>query len=326
MLRRLSFLLPALLAALSPLCAQPRPTGEAYYRSYRLDAFDRFIFCDTLKVPEEDVEAVGVARDSLGRIIRLTRYWYGNIDTKAPWAMMEIVHTGGADSGGRRAETRSYQLVNGRPIAIDKIASVVLRYRSDGSLLSRTNFDLQRKPVDGPYYIGGTAMQPVDSASYVQEWFVSTGKQQRGYQSDPPLGPFGELPYDAWFRRITVNRQGWLLREEVMGIDKQVIPYPGGEMGRRYEHDDCGRVLRIRLVTRDDEAMGDTAGVAAIEYEYDSAGRVTLWRTLDTSGNLHARGADRTAEIRYSYHPFSGHITRVVRINEAGETISDGPR
>lgn len=321
MLRRLVILLiPAFAAILSPLAAQPRPAGETYYRHYWLDAFDRFVFADTLKAPEDGVESVGVARDSLGRIKRITRYWYGNIDTKAPWAMMQITHIA-SDTGGLRAERREYQLVNERPIAIGKIASVVLRYRADGTLLTRGTFDLERKPVDDANYIGGTLIRPLGDSSYMQEWFVSTGKQQRGWHSDPEKSPFGELPYDAWFRRFTVDSHGWLTSEEVMGFDKRPLPYPGGEMGRRYEYDESGRVLRLRLVDRNGDAMEDAVGVAAEEFEYDSLGRVSISRTLDSGGHLHARKADGVAELRYTYHPFSGHVTKVVRINNHGEVI-----
>jgi YD repeat-containing protein len=250
-----------------------------------------------------------VKRDSLHRPIAITRFFFGNPDSKQSWTTVTITYVAIAASNTLLTR-RMYYGPNMVPVTIGWEYGEEVLTRPDGELLLRRPIDLEGHPPHKVPVVGRTLYRRESPNVYVQQWFYSSGKQHYGIGTDGEDRPFALLSDTAYFRRFETNDAGALVREEQWSLMKIPIPFRGGEFVRKYQVDECGSPVSVRFFDVDGKPMADRAGIAEERYTYDRSGRVTSWEAYDLNGKLHGRLPDGVARILFVYRPFDGALLR----------------
>lgn len=307
-----------LLAAAMSLGAQPLTDYKEFYRLFRYNALEQLMFCYPTTTAASDPAAVGVRRDSAGRVVQLTRFRFGNVDTRADWATMRVEHHS-FDSLKLRTERRTFYDAGGRPVNVDWGFAEELTYRLDGQIVQRKLLDKAGKPVNDSAGVHKAMYQLTSPNNYTVEWRFSNGKLHWG--SDGPGRPFAPMTRNAYYRKFVIDDRGDLGREELLNFDKKPTPYPTGEYLHVFAVNDCGQRVKMRFLSPKLEHMTDTNGVAYFTYAYDDAGRMTEWRSFDEDGKPRARPADGVAGMRYTWRAFDGVLLKEEPLGTDGNPL-----
>jgi len=291
---------------------------EEFYIHVRFDALDNIVLCSAVDSVLYEPLAYGVRRDSARRPIELARFRFGNIDNFTPYAITRITYD---TDGDAVVERRTFHLSNGAPAAVGKISMVELLRRPSAGIVIRSLLNRKGEPVDDSAWTSRAYIARGEDGVYSQQWFISTGKQQKGTGSDSPLAPFGDMPAGAWFRRFALDDRGRLRWEQVYGIDKKPIPFPGGEMIRAYERDSCGMVTRVRLLRDASTPTTDSDGVHAISSTYDRRGNLVEQSFYDIDGRPRSRTSTRAARVVYIRRSFDNALIRTDLYDAAGMPV-----
>jgi len=292
-----------------------------FYRQMRLGPLDELTFCRPTDSVEYEPEAIGVLRDTLGRPIETAYFFYGNIDTRRPWSIMKIVYR---KQGDALTEERTYHLSNGAPTLVGK-ASIVEIFRRPGAGVSiRTLLSARHEPVDDSVWVSRAFVTRSREGVYDGQWFISTGKQQKGTGSDLGNAPFAAMPDGTWFRRFAIDSAGNLLWERVYDFDRKPIPFAGGEVVRRYDRDSCGQAVRTRFEDLNGAPMADSQGIHQILQGYDDRGNLVEARYIGVDGRPRRSTRTGAARVVYVYRRFDNHLIRVERYDEQGDLLPKG--
>lgn len=291
-----------------------------FYRLLRITATEQLVFCHPTSTPDKDPLSYGVLLDSLQRPIQITRFMFGNPDSRGDWTTMRIRYTR-YDTIRTEVQRRTFFNASGMPIILGEIAAEEVLHRIDGPILMRKLVDRSGKLVNGPGDVSRTMYRAQDADMLIQEWYYSNGKHHYGSGSDGPLRPFAPMPEQTYFRLMKIDANGNLLREEVWDFNKRPIPFPGGEKVRAYELNDCGQPIRVTFLTTHGQPMSDSDGVAYKTFAYDHAGRMIEWKAYGASGKPKGRHEDGVAAARYIVREFDGVFIREERFNEQGELM-----
>jgi hypothetical protein len=306
----------------------PAPAGRTstipgyteYYRVMRYNGLDQIVFCYPTNDPKSEPDVYAVARDINGRPTTITRYFFGNPETRVEWTTMRIAYNY-YPSTAQMVERRTYHDVAGGPIAVRGGYGVEVMYKG-GQLTMRRLIDQNDKPVMNTPIVVRSFFKEERPGTIVQEWFFGNGKQYFGIGNDQPGTPFGDMPPPAYFRRYSVNARGDVVREEVWGIEKTAIPYPGGELVRAYELDECGMPIAITYLDESGRARPNADGIARETRRYDDFGRLTEWQAFNERGTPQARRDDGAAAMRLRYRAFDGVLIGIERFDEQGNVIA----
>lgn len=303
----------------TPLRTSTIPGYTEYYRTMRYNAVGRIVFCNPTVDPRSEADVFAVSRDLAGRPTMVSRYFYGNIDTKTEWQTLRIDYTF-YPSTATLVERRTYHDAVGAPKGVRGAHGQELLYKSD-QITMRRLIDQAGKPLEGVRSVIRSLYREERPGTIVQEWFFGNGKQYRGIGTDEHGSPFADMPEGAYFRRFTVNVNGELVREEVWGIDKQAMPYPGGEIVRAYEHNDCGQITTIGYLDEQGRTRPNADGIAREALRHDAYGRVVEWRAFDESGAPRSRSEDSAAAIVFRYRDFDGVLLGIDRFDANGHAL-----
>jgi YD repeat-containing protein len=304
----------ALLAGATSLGAQTISDYNEFYGLLTISAIEQVVPCYPIipapATPSRSAPlSYGVLRDSLGRVTRITRFSFGNPDTKGgPWTTMRVAYTD-YDTVNTVVQRRTFFNASGMPVTVGRaFAEEVITRKSTGQLLMRKLVDRAGKPVNDDAGVSRAMFRSDEPGTIIEEWYYNSGKLHYGAGSDGQFRPFAAMPIGAYYRRMKVDDRGRLLREEVWDFDKKPIPFPGGEMIRAYEVNDCGQPARATFLDLKGEPMADSDGIAAMTFDYDAAGRLVGWRSFDLAGDPKGRKGDNAAGARYSYRAFDGML------------------
>src|SRR5256885_2383139 len=125
-----------LLAFASSAHAQSLADYTEFYKLMRINALERFSFCYPTQTQTSDPAAIGVERDSLGRPVRITRFRFGNPDTKSSWTSMRIAYNT-YDTISTTIERRTFFSASGVPITLGRAYAEDVYRRLNGTLLQR---------------------------------------------------------------------------------------------------------------------------------------------------------------------------------------------
>jgi hypothetical protein len=314
-----------------------RPPGQTssiagyteYYRLLRFNALDQIVLCYPTADPRHEADVVAVARDAQGRPTLVTRYFFGNPGTRGEWTSMRIEYNF-YPSTGQLVERRTYHDPNGAPMEVRGAYGQEILFKA-GQLTMRRLIDQNNKPIVNVRQVIRSLFKEERPGTIVQEWFFGNGKQYFGIGTDNPGQPFGDMPPEAYFRRFTVNAAGELVREEVWGIEKRAIEYPGGEIVRAYELNECGQPQNIAYLDEQGAMRPNRDGIVREKLRYDDFGRLVEWQAFGETGVPRARSDDGAAAIVFHYRPFDGVLVGVDRFDANGDplpadttTVGDG--
>ncbi|HVZ38461.1 MAG TPA: hypothetical protein VHI13_04235 [Candidatus Kapabacteria bacterium] len=308
-------LLLATLAALAPAALRGQSLNDytEFYRLLRVDALEHLVLCNPATAPASEPFVIGIRRDTLGRPVQLTRFRFGNADTRSDWATMRISYTR-YDSLNLIVERRTYFDGTGMAVQADWAFSEEVYRRPEGQLLQRKILDRMGKPANDSSGVHRALYRTVEPGVYAQEWYYSSGKAHFG--DNLPLRPFAGIGNTAYFRRFKTDAHGNLVREEISNIDRRPIPFPGGEYVRAYELNECGLPVKVSFLSTDGGNMSDSSGIASITYAYDTSGRMIEWHSFDLKGNPKGRRGDGVAGMRFTYRQFDGVLVKEEKLDE----------
>jgi YD repeat-containing protein len=323
------FFAPIALAAIAlallagPVRAQSIADYREFHRMMRLTATERLAFCYPTTTQASDPISYGVERDTLGRPVRVTRFRFGNPDTKSEWTTMRVSYTA-YEPINTVIEHRTFFNASGMPVTLQWAYAEEVYRRGDGELVQRKIVDRAGKAVNDSAGVHRALFKPFGEAgTIIQEWAYSNLKVHYGTGSDGDLRPFAPMSPQTYFRKFTVDASGNLLREEIWDFDRKPIPYPGGELARAYELDNCGLPVKVSFLDADGRPMADSLGTASIAYTYDDAGRVVAWTSYGTNGKPVARLRDGTATMRFTYRAFDGVLLKQERLDADGDPVGE---
>ncbi|MDB5035531.1 MAG: hypothetical protein JWQ98_2772 [Chlorobi bacterium] len=291
---------------LSPAIADAQTINDyrEFYRLLRINATEQVVPCYPSAKPLDEPIVYGVDRDTAGRPTRITRFTFGNPDTRGEWTTMRIAYTP-VETNNTIVQRRTFYGASGVPLTTLTGFAVEIIYRRNGGILMRKYVDADGKPVNDLVGTSWTLYLPVGEA-ISQEWYFSNRKLHFGTGSDGPYHPFAAMPEQTYYRKMVVNAAGELVREEVRGFDKKSLPYPNGEFAHAYELNACGQPTRIIFLDTGGNPMADSDGVATRTFEYDTNGRMIAWSAFDLKGNPKGRRGDGVAVTRKIYREFDG--------------------
>ena len=326
----LSFRLPILGALLLTILTLPA-SGQTladygeFYRTMNINALERFVFCYPTTTPEREPAAIGVRRDTLGRPVEVTRFFFGNPDNKGELTTITISYRR-LDSNGAWMEQRSFIGPGGFPVAIGFAYGEEVFFRADGTPSRRRSFDIQGRPLEEVPAVT-RSMYRVESPGVIyQEWFYGPGKQHYGTGTDGSLRRFGPVSEGAYFRRYEVDDKGNIVYEELETLYKQPRAFPGGEYRRVYENDDCGQPLSITYLDAKGRPMANSMGIARETFSYDDHGRLLEWRFVGVDGDPHGRQPDGAAAVVFTWRAHDGALLRQERYDAKGNVIEEKPQ
>lgn len=290
-----------------PAVAQSSHDFPEYYRQFSFDANEQIRFCFPLDSASADFESVGVRRDSAGRPVMITRFRFGNADTRSDWATMRIEYRSNP-AAGTLLVRRTYFSPNGMPIDLATLGNVIhaeeVLYKR-GALALRSLLDTAGKLVNDTASVSRSIFRAGPDGMMQQEFFYGGGKQQ--YGGDLPWRQFAPLPAKgAYFRLYRADTAGNLLREEIRDFTKKPIPFPGGEYVRIYHRDGCGFPLRVDFADLQGHPMVNRDGIAYETTLYDQHGRMVEWRAFNAAGLPKGRSSDGAARIERRFREFDG--------------------
>jgi|GEM_PF-2009989 len=324
MRRSLALLAPLsalLVGSAAGLRAQLLSDYGEFYQKFTINAVETVTPCYRTDAPQSLPVVYGVRRDSLGRVVQISRFSFGNIEAKSEWATMRIAYTD-YEATNTSVQRRTFFNASGMPIGLGwAFAEEIVSRRGTGQLLMRKLVDRDGKPVNDDVGVSRAMFKSETPGVIVQEWYYKTGKVHFGEGSDGPYRPFAEMPPQTYFRKMTVDSNGHLLREEVWNFDKKPIPFPGGELVRGYEVNDCGQPTRVINLDRENRPMSDNSGVASYRFEYDGAGRLIGWEAFDLAGSPKGRPGDGVAAAKFIYRAFDGVLLNEQWFDAAGKQV-----
>lgn len=300
--------------------AQRLPSADAYYLEFSLNALRRPVFCHRLDSAVAAPRSYAVDFDSLGRPVQVTRLFFGNLDSYGDWTIMKFRY----DTLGRgsRLVRRTWHNPSGFPVPIGVAHGEDILYDSSGALLMITAIDANANRVERVNAVTRSLYRPMPDGSYLQEWRYSNNKQYDGSERDLWGTQFAPLDRRAWFRNFRVDERGYVVEETPWSIQKKPVPFPGGELVRRYERNACGNATSIRFLDLNGDPMADSSGVARIDFEYDHAGRLTAWRSYDIEGNPTGRsGFNGAASMSRTYREFDGAMIQETFYDASGAEV-----
>ena len=196
MTRSASVLFPvtALLAAVSGLHAQTIGDYSEFYGLLTIDAIERIVPCYKIDAARSAPLAYGVRRDSLGRVTQLSRFSFGNPDTKGgEWTTMRIGYTY-YDTVNTTVQRRTFFNASGMPVAVGRaFAEEVITRKSTGQLLLRKLVDRAGAPVNDDAGVSRAMFRSDEPGELIQEWYYSNGKLHYGAGSDGQFRPFASM-------------------------------------------------------------------------------------------------------------------------------------
>lgn len=319
--------LAAVAAALLPYppgaTAQRFAGADAYYTEFSLNALRRPVFCRPLDSAAGTPRCYAVNYDSLGRPARITRLFFGNLDSYSPWTIIKFEYA--TLESGSMLVRRTWHNPSGFPIPIGIAYGEDVLYDSTGGLVMITAIDNEAQRVERVNAVTRSIFRPTVDGEYVQEWRYANNRQYTGSETDIWDTQFAPLDRNAWFRRFRTDERGFLLEESPWDLSKKPVPFPGGEMVRRYERDTCGQPLSIRFFDLQGNAMADSSGVARIDFEYDEKGRILSWRSFDLNGEKRGRNDfNGAAVMSRTYRDFDGALIRETFYDAEGNEV-EGP-
>jgi hypothetical protein len=265
-----------------------------------------------------EFEAFGVSRDVQGRPVSVTRYSYGNPDSRHDWATMKIEYRP-TDSLGSLFVRRTFFAPNGMPVDLGPVHAEEVLYKR-GVLAMRRLVDTAGRLTGDTTGLSQSYFRPAAGGLTLQEFFFGAGKQLWG--ADLPDRPFAPLPQKAaYFRLFKADTAGRLEREELQSFMKQPIPFPGGEYVRVYTPGACGLPARVDFLDTQGRPMADSSGIAYETFGWDDRGRMIEWRGWDASGNPKGRAGDGAARIERTYRAFDGVLLGEQRFDAAGRLL-----
>jgi hypothetical protein len=313
-----------LLLALFQLPASGQILGDykEFYRTMHLDARERIVFCNPTTTPEREPAAIGVRRDSLGRPVEVMRFFFGNPEGKGDFQAIRFTYFRN-DSTGVVRETRSYIGPGGFPTPIGAAYGEEVLFRRDGMPFLRRLVDIQGRELSDVPTVTSSRFHEEKPGVVVQEWFFGRGKQHYGTNTDGLLRRFGPVTEGAYFRRFTVDDNGFLEREELESLVKEPFAFPGGELVRVYENNDCGEPVSITYLDHDGRPMANRAGIARETFAYDEFGHLVEWRGYDVDGDPHGRQPDGAAAVVFKYRAHDGALLGQDRYDVKGKLIEE---
>jgi hypothetical protein len=288
--------------------AQSLDDYHEFYRLLRVNAIEGYVPCYPTSAPGSEPQVYGVRRDTLGRPVEISRFFFGNLDGREGWATMRIQYLAN-DSTGIQLQRRLYFGPGGIPLGVRGGVSEEVLSRKDGRLLLRRLIDTDGKLLSRVSYVTESIYRDSSKINgwLTQEWHFGNGRMHYGTGSDNPASSFAEMPAQgAYYRRYQVNDKGELIREELMGLERRPVPYPGGELVHAYELNDQGQPARMTFLDGSGHPMTDSSGIAAVTYRYDDHGRIVEWQAMGIDGQPVGRRPDGVAAIRWNYRPFDG--------------------
>lgn len=314
----LSFMLLAVL----PARGQTVEEFKEFHRLLRINAAEHILLCNEASDPSGEPQVYGVQRDSLGRPVQITRFRFGNLDTREVWTTMRISYLR-LDTINSIIERRTFYNASGTPvdIMISGVFTEEILRRTNGQLVMRQNKDRAGKQANDTAGVSRTIFREVGDGEIKQEWFYSSGKQHFGTGSDGPLRPFAYMAPQTYYRIMKLDKQGELLRERLLNFDGAPIPFPNGAMIFSYELNDCGQTERVIFLDISGNPIVDSDGVASTTMKYDNAGRAIEWQAFDLKGSPHARRSDGIAGERYIYRDFDAYLLRIEKFDEKGNIL-----
>jgi hypothetical protein len=315
--------------------ARSQSAGQEYYRRFWFDADERIHFCSRADSVGGEYEIFGVERDTLGRPVTVTRYFYRNIDTRADWAIMRIGYVTG--KGGNLLVRRTFHAPNGMPVPLGSVMAEEALYRAGKDLMIRRTVDSAGELVNDTSGVSqsifraeggvepafrGMSSDPSGPRRVVvqQAFFYGAGKQHFG--TDLPWRPFAPLPKGAYFRNYVADSGGNLLREELLSFAKKPLPFPGGEYARRYKPGECGLPERVEYLDADGAPTANAEGIASERFAYDDRGRIVGWEAFDLNGDPAGRSSDGAARLERSYRAIDGELVAERKFDGRGRPIA----
>jgi hypothetical protein len=296
------------------------PGYSEYYRLMRFNGLDQIDFCYPTSDPVGEPLAFAVARDLNGRPTTITRFFFGNPENRAEWTTMRIEYTY-YPSTAMLVERRTYHDPSGAPMEAFGAYGEEVLYKG-GQLTMRRAIDANGKPIINVRMVVRSLFKEERPGTIVQEWFFGNGKQYFGIGTDKPGEPFADMPGDAYFRRYTVDTRGEVVREEVWGLEKRAIPYPGGELVRAYEVNECGQTTSVVYLDEEGNERPNSDGIERETMRYDDAGRIAEWQAFGITGVPKGRSVDSAAAMIFHYREFDGVLVGVDRFDEKGNPIA----
>lgn len=296
------------------------PGYTEFYRLMRYNAFGQIVLCYPTQDPKGEPDVFAVARDINGRPKTITRFFFGNHDTRSEWTTMQIAYTY-YPSTAMLVERRTYHEGTGAPKQVRGAFGVEVLNKG-GLLTMRRLIDKEGEPIVGVPIVVRSLFKEERPGTNIQEWFFGNGKQYRGQGTDDPGMPFGDMPQQAYFRRFTVSPRGEVVREEVWGLDKRAMPFPGGEIVRAYEQNHCGQTSQIAYLDEHGEVRSNDDGIVRETLQYDGSGRLVEWRAYGEGGSPHQRRSDSAAGLVFRYRDFDGVLVAIERYNAKGDTLA----
>ncbi|MEO5930264.1 MAG: hypothetical protein ABIR47_10065 [Candidatus Kapaibacterium sp.] len=323
-LLRLTLLAVALSA---PAIADAQTINEyrEFYRLLRINAAEHLLPCYPSAKPIDEPLVYGVERDTAGRPTRISRFTFGNPDTRGEWTTMRISYTP-VEANNTIVQRRTFYGASGVPLSTTTGFAVEIIYRQNGGILMRKYVDAEGKPVNDLVGTSWTLYLPADGM-ISQEWYFSNKKLHFGTGSDGPYHPFAAMPEQTYYRRMVVTPGGELLREDIRGFDKKPLPFANGEFVHVYDLNPCGQATRMKFVNVEGSPMADSDGVSSRTFEYDTNGRMIAWRAFDRQGNPKGRRGDGVAAEQRRYREFDGALVETLWFDAKGNPIpGDGFR
>ena len=318
-LQRFAFLLVLCASISVQLQGQSLDEYSEFYRSMRRGPLDEYIFCGPTDSAATDPMAIGVRRDSLGRPLEVARFRFGNIDNTGDYSVIRVEYV---DQESSIKEMRTFHLSNGAPTVVGKTTTEeVLRRRSTGVMI-RSLLNRKGEPVDDSVWVSRAFFTGKSDGTYEEQWFVSTGKQQKGAGSDLPGSPFGSMPPSTYFRRFGLDGAGNLAWERVFSFEKRPIPYPGGEVVRRYRRDSCSRAVVTTFEDADGKPMVDSGGVHEVRERYDVAGNLLERSFHALDGSLRFDRHAGYARIELHYRRFDNVLVNTELFDAQNRPVS----
>lgn len=299
-----------------------QPSSPSWFLHFSLNAERKPVLCGELdsagiKVAPRYYE---VLYDTLGRPVQISRYFFGNLDSRADWTIQKFKYD--TLPSGSTFVRRTWHNPRGFMLQIGIAHGEDVLYDSTGNLLLTTAIDSEGNRVERVNAVTKMTFRKAPDGSYLQGWRYSNNKQFHGSEKDIWGTEFAQLDANAWFRIFRTDENGHLLEERPVDLAQQPVPFPGGELMRRYERNPCGQPLAIHFMDLEGNPMADSSGVAGIAFEYDNNMRLISWRSYDLHGNLKGRkefgGAARMAR---EYRQFDGALIREVFYDANGSEI-----
>ena len=287
--------------------SQGVPTADAYFLYFTFNAERAPKFCLPVDSATGISRCYGVDYDSLGRPTQVTQLFFGNFNSRAEWTIMKFRYD--TLPSGSIAVSRTWHDPGGMPLQIGVAYGEVALYNPLGNLIMYTLTDKEGNRVEQVNAVTRSMFRKKGENRFMQEWRYSNNKQFNGSESDHWNSQFSSLDKRAWFRIFEINEQGFVLEEEVLDLAQRPIAFQGGEEIRQYRRNECGQILSVSFITRDQTPMTNSSGVARIDYQYDAAGRMVEWIATDLGGDPKGReefaGAARMSRM---YRSFDGYL------------------